>query len=135
MRADDVGLFWERLPREKGPVEHLPRVLPATPDTGWRPPRGFPNLRAARGLAVDTETKDPDLLEKGPGVRRDGHLVGLAIGTDDGGRWYFPMRHEVEAEYNLDPAAVMAWAVEKARIVSVARWSSSAAIPPWPTSG
>lgn len=110
MRADDVGLFWERLPPEKGPVEHLPRVLPATPDTGWLPPREFPNLSAARVIAVDTETKDPDLLEKGPGVRRDGQLVGLAIGTDDGGRWYFPMRHEVEPEYNLDPAAVMAWA-------------------------
>src|SRR5690606_9891593 len=27
-----------------------------------------------------------------------------------GGRWYFPMRHETEAEDNLDPVHVLAWA-------------------------
>jgi len=112
MRADDIGFFWERLPQEKtrSKGEPAPRVLPETPETGWRPSAEFPNLAAAKVIAVDTETKDPELLEKGPGVRRDGHIVGLAIGTDDGGRWYFPMRHEVEPEYNLDPDAVMAWA-------------------------
>lgn len=113
MREDAIGMFWQTLAKEKptkGATVVVPHALPPTPDTGWRPPRDFPRLDAASRIAVDVETKDPELLEKGPGVRRGGHIVGLAIGVEDGGRWYFPMRHEVGAEHNLDPAAVMAWA-------------------------
>lgn len=111
MRADDIGMFWERVAPVKGASREFARSLPETPDTGWTPPKEFPNLVGARRIAFDVETKDPDLRIRGPGVRRgDGHMVGLAVGTDDGGRWYFPMRHEVETELNMDPAAVIAWA-------------------------
>ena len=69
----------------------------------------LPNLSCANRIAIDLETCDPHLLEKGPGgVRKDGFIAGLAIGTDDGGRWYFPMRHERGA--NLPPEQVLAWA-------------------------
>ena len=84
--------------------------LPPIPDTGWVTPTEFPDLSGARQIAIDCETKDVDLLEKGPGVRRGARIVGLAIGTDDGFRAYYPMRHEVEPQYNLDPATVMRWA-------------------------
>ncbi len=114
MRADDVGMFWERLAQPKDRVTR-PRVLPETPETGWRPPSSFPNLAAARRISLDCETRDPELLTLGPGVRRGAHIVGLAIGTDDGGRWYFPMRHEVEPEFNLAPDAVLAWARDALR--------------------
>src|SRR6185295_2158106 len=81
------------------------KQLPATPETGWRPPTPFPNLSAAKLLAFDVETKETD-FDHGPGWGRDkGHIVGIGIGADDGygnvGKWYFPMRHEVEPEFNL----------------------------------
>jgi DNA polymerase-1 len=85
--------------------------MPPIPDTGWVPPTTFPNLAGARALSFDVETKDPELKKRGPGwARGKGHLCGLAVGTDDGGRWYFPMRHEVEKDQNLDPDHVLAWA-------------------------
>jgi DNA polymerase I-like protein with 3'-5' exonuclease and polymerase domains len=55
------------------------------------------------------ETYDPDLLTHGPGWGRGvGHIVGVAVGADDGRRWYFPMRHTVGAG-NLPPEAVLEW--------------------------
>lgn len=59
-------------------------------------------------IAIDTETYDPDLKEKGPGVRRDGYVAGLAIGTDGGERFYLPMRHKLGG--NLAPEHVLSWA-------------------------
>jgi DNA polymerase I-like protein with 3'-5' exonuclease and polymerase domains len=112
LRADSVGLFWQEYPTEntrKGIL--VPRVMPPIPDTGWKPPREFPRLDSAKVLCIDTETKDPGLLDHGPGWgRNSGHIVGLAVGTDDGHKWYFPMRHEVGTEDNLDPATVLSWA-------------------------
>jgi DNA polymerase I-like protein with 3'-5' exonuclease and polymerase domains len=64
-------------------------------------------------IAVDVETYDPDLLTKGPGPRRDGKMVGLCIGTDDGRSWYFPFGHEVEPHLNLDRDAVLHWAKDE----------------------
>lgn len=110
MRYDDVGFFWEDLP-EKNKRGEVVRPMPEIPDTGWRTPTEFPNLSAAKALAIDVETKDPDLKERGPGWGRgSGHLVGLAVAVVDGPSWYFPFRHEVEPDYNLDPAAVLGWA-------------------------
>jgi DNA polymerase-1 len=109
MRDDALGLFWQDLPAERG-RNAIIRPMPPIPDTGWLPPRDFPNLRAARVLSVDTETYDPELLERGPGwARGNGHIVGVSIAADDDGRWYFPIRHTVEPEYNLNPDAVLAW--------------------------
>lgn len=113
MRDDSLGFFWEDLPvREKRGVYDRP--IPPTPDTGWVAPKEFPRLAGAELLSIDCETKDTELLTMGPGFRRSGdsgaHIVGLAVGTPDGGRWYFPMRHTIEAQQNLDPEAVLAWA-------------------------
>jgi len=83
------------------------------PDTGWRCPAEFPRLEGAKVLAIDTETKDPRLLEAGPGFQRgDAQVVGISVGTDDGARWYFPMRHEGFGG-NLDPDAVLRWAADE----------------------
>jgi DNA polymerase I-like protein with 3'-5' exonuclease and polymerase domains len=105
------GLFWQ----DSGPA--VTRLMPPIPETGWRTPRDFPNLAAAKALAIDCETYDPELLDHGPGwARGRGHIVGISVGTDDGYRAYFPMRHTVEPEYNLPPDKVLAWAaVELAR--------------------
>jgi DNA polymerase I-like protein with 3'-5' exonuclease and polymerase domains len=83
------------------------RVLPPTPETGWRPPSEFPNLSAAHVISFDTETKDLRLDDNGPGwARRDSHIVGISIGAQarDGtrGSWYFPIRHELDTHLNMD---------------------------------
>lgn len=111
-RHDNIGFFWEDQEREsrKGVRQDVARPLAPIPDTGWRAPTEFPSLRSAKRIAIDLETYDPELLERGPGVRRDGYIVGLAVGTDDGYRAYFPMRHEVGKEHNIAPEAVLAWA-------------------------
>jgi DNA polymerase-1 len=115
--SEQQTFFWDDLPvsepqpRKRG---NNNRPTPPIPDTGWVAPGAFPRLAQARVLGLDTETKDPALVEKGPGFRRAGeegaHIVGMSVGTPDGGRWYFPMRHEIAPEQNLDPAHVLAWA-------------------------
>lgn len=97
---------------EVSPLDRIRKTpLPAIPDTGWKAPTEFPNLSAAKAIAFDTETYDPDLTEHGPGwARNRGHVVGISVAVDRANRWYFPMRHEVCADQNLDPAHVLAWA-------------------------
>lgn len=115
MRADSVGFFWQDLPQEKARGERIAqaRPMPPIPATGWAPPGEFPRLEAAKRLAIDTETKDPFLRERGPGFQRgDAHIVGISVGTEDGGRWYFPMRHEVGGG-NLDADQVLRWAKDE----------------------
>jgi DNA polymerase I-like protein with 3'-5' exonuclease and polymerase domains len=106
MRADAIGMFWEDT-AVSGRGQKAIRAQPPIPDTGWRPPAYFPDLSTAPYIAIDTETFDPDLLDKGPGwARGRGHIVGVSLGVP-GGKWYFPMRHEIEAHDNLDPEIVM----------------------------
>lgn len=107
MRADAVGLFWEDT-QTSGRGKKAVRTQPPIPETGWQTPTYFPNLDSAPYISIDTETKDPELLEKGPGwARGSGHIVGISLGAPGGGKWYFPIRHEVDAHDNLDPETVM----------------------------
>jgi DNA polymerase I-like protein with 3'-5' exonuclease and polymerase domains len=113
MKANIAKLFWRNPDREVRPRAAIEYIAPPIPDTGWRPPSEFPRLEAAKVLAIDCETKDPNLLERGPGgIRRDGHIVGISVGTEDGGRWYFPMRHEVGG-MNMDAEQVLRWAADE----------------------
>jgi DNA polymerase I-like protein with 3'-5' exonuclease and polymerase domains len=107
-RFDDIGMFWQDFPQPKGRNRIAP-VMPEIPETGWEMPKYFPNLSAAKVISLDTETYDPELITRGPGwARGEGHLVGVSIGVDDC-RWYFPMRHEIEKNNNLQPENVLAW--------------------------
>jgi len=81
------------------------------PATRWLPPEEMPSLSTWRPkrIAIDVETRDPSLAaDLGPGVRRGGYIVGLALGIDLGPRFYFPVRHEGGG--NMDPKMVMGWA-------------------------
>lgn len=118
-RFDHYGLFWQDEPRVRA-SSNTPRVPtpPPIPETGWCAPDAFPRLDSASGLVIDVETYDPNLLTKGPGwATGDGHVVGLAVGTDDGQQWYFPIRHEnpdgSRAGGNMDPDTVLRWAREE----------------------
>lgn len=89
------------------------RVPPPVPDTGWKPPSEFPNLSGAAVISIDTETKEPD-FDHGPGWGRGkGHIVGFSLAAQDRagnrGKWYFPVRHEVDTHDNLDPATCFRW--------------------------
>lgn len=89
------------------------KKLPETPETNWRPPSEFPNLSSATVISIDTETKEND-FKHGPGWSRGkSHIVGFSVGARDLrgniGRWYFPVRHEYETEYNLDPSLCFSW--------------------------
>lgn len=110
MRADSFGFYWEDAPVIRGRNSY-PLHLAAIPETGWVAPDTFPNLRNVKLLSLDCETKDPNLRDMGPGFRRkDAHICGISVGVETGERWYFPMRHEVSPEENLNPDAVLAWA-------------------------
>lgn len=63
------------------------------PRSDWEPPKQFPNLTGVTGIGVDVETKDPHLLDRGPGdMRGDGFIVGISLSTPDAA-WYFPFGH------------------------------------------
>lgn len=63
------------------------------PKATWAPPTNFPNLSGVKRLALDIESRDPNLTDKGPGfIRGDASVVGISIATVDRG-WYFPIGH------------------------------------------
>lgn len=108
-RFDNVGMWWQDFPVERLADRDTVRNV-APPRTGWAA-RDFPNLSGVKAVGLDTETKDLELLSRGPGfVRGAAHVVGVSVATDDDA-WYFPLRHEYapEASLNLDPAKVFAW--------------------------
>lgn len=107
-RFDSIGMFWEDRPVSRKAGARVTGPMPPIPETGWRPPTEFPNLAAAKVIGYDTETKDPELLLAGPGWGRGrGHIVGVSLAVEDGTSWYFPMRHEVQPELNMDPDQVL----------------------------
>ena len=78
-----------------------------TPETEWVPPDRLPNLTQHTEIAIDLETRDPNLLTMGSGsVRRDGEVVGIAIAVE-GWSGYFPIAHEGGG--NMDRALVLDW--------------------------
>lgn len=109
MRNDDVGMFWEDVKQDTARGQII-RPMPPIPDTGWVAPKEFPRLDAASALSIDTETYDPELLERGPGwARGKGHIVGVSIAVPEGQSWYFPVRHTIQPETNLPPEGVFSW--------------------------
>jgi len=78
------------------------------PKTTWELPKEFPNLKGEKLVALDTETCDPQLLSKGPGVRRDGYIIGISVAVPSGESWYFPFGHAEGKQF--DKAKVIQWA-------------------------
>lgn len=76
-------------------------------DSSWTPPSTFPNLKEAEEMAVDLETRDPNIRTNGPGwATNDGEVVGVSVAVKD---WsgYFPFKHEGGG--NLDKTLVLKW--------------------------
>tara|TARA_R100001530_G_scaffold37521_1_gene29139 strand:- start:354 stop:2264 length:1911 start_codon:yes stop_codon:yes gene_type:complete len=77
------------------------------PVSEWLPPDTFPDITDAKEIAIDVETRDPDLKTHGPGWARGvGEVVGVAIAVD-GWETYIPLRHLGGG--NLDERVVSKW--------------------------
>ena len=64
------------------------------PQTEWLPPENFPDLSKYDEIAIDLETKDPDLMKMGSGsVVGKGDVVGIAVAVA-GWSGYYPIAHE-----------------------------------------
>ena len=75
--------------------------------TEWNCPETFPNLKDAKYIAIDLETKDLDLKSRGSGaIQGRGEIVGIAVAVD-GWSGYYPIAHEGGG--NLDKRIVLEW--------------------------
>ena len=77
------------------------------PQTEWIIPKEYPDLRSADEIAIDLETRDPDLKSKGSGaITGNGEIVGFAVAVD-GYKNYFPIAHEQGP--NMDRKKTIEW--------------------------
>ena len=77
------------------------------PQTEWLPPEEFPNLLKYDEIAIDLETKDPELMKMGSGsVTGKGDVVGVAVAVS-GWSGYYPIAHEGGG--NMDRTKVLKW--------------------------
>ena len=75
------------------------------PQTEWLPPEEFKDLSGYDEIAIDLETKDPELKTMGSGsVTGKGEIVGIALAVD-GWSAYYPIAHEGGG--NMDRKKVM----------------------------
>jgi len=75
--------------------------------TEWVIPTEFPDLRQVDEIAIDLETRDPDLIKKGSGaIIGNGEVIGIAVATTHY-KGYFPIAHEGGG--NMDRKKVLEW--------------------------
>ena len=75
--------------------------------TEWVKPTEFPDLRQVEEIAIDLETKDPGLKDRGSGsIIGDGDVVGISVATTHY-KGYFPIAHEGGG--NMDRQKVLEW--------------------------
>jgi len=73
----------------------------------WICPENYPDLKGYKYIAIDLETKDPDLKSRGSGaVIGNGNIVGIAVAVE-GWSAYYPIAHEGGG--NLDKDKVLSW--------------------------
>jgi len=77
------------------------------PQTEWLPPEEFPDLTKYHEVAIDLETKDPELTKMGSGaIIGNGQVVGIAVAVE-GWCGYYPIAHEGGG--NMDKNMVLKW--------------------------
>ena len=85
------------------------------PQTEWVPPTEFPDLSHYDEIAIDLETKDPNLNTRmGSGsVIKNGDVTGISLATKD---WcaYYPIAHEGGG--NMDRKKVLKWSIWSPRL-------------------
>jgi len=77
--------------------------------TEWVCPENFPDLKEHKYIAIDLETRDPNLKSKGSGsLIGEGEIIGVAVAVE-GWSGYFPIAHR---EGNLPKQKVLDWLQE-----------------------
>jgi len=77
------------------------------PQTEWLPPEEFPDLSNHDEIAIDLETKDPELTKMGSGaIIGKGEVVGIAVAVE-GWCGYYPIAHGGGG--NMDKSMVLKW--------------------------
>jgi len=75
--------------------------------TEWIEPESYPDLRSYEEIAIDLETRDPDLKSKGSGaIIGNGEVVGIAVAVP-GKKFYFPIAHA--SGPNMDRKKTLKW--------------------------
>jgi len=83
------------------------KILKFEAQTEWCEPEEFPDLRSYDEMAIDLETRDPNLKTKGSGaVIGEGEVVGIAVAVP-GRKFYFPIAHGSGS--NMDKKKVLEW--------------------------
>lgn len=88
-----------------------PSTVPAPDDYEVAIPVDFADMPA---IALDLETNDPHLKEKGPGVRTGAFIVGVTLRSTICDPRYFPLAHKRGPNMD-DPAKFMRWLKQQAR--------------------
>ena len=77
--------------------------------TEWVCPETFPDLKEYKYIAIDLETRDPNLKSRGSGALvNEGEIIGVAVAVE-GWSGYFPFGHR---EGNLPKQKVLEWTKE-----------------------
>ena len=75
--------------------------------TEWVIPTELPDLTKVDEIAIDLETRDPDLIKKGSGaIIGNGEVIGIAVATATY-KGYFPIAHHGGG--NMDRKMVLKW--------------------------
>jgi DNA polymerase I-like protein with 3'-5' exonuclease and polymerase domains len=89
---------------------YLEHIVMFESSTEWSAPENYPDLKGYKYIAIDLETKDPNLKTRGSGaIQGMGEIVGFAIAVD-GWSGYYPIAHEGGG--NMDRQKVLKWIKE-----------------------
>ena len=88
-------------------LPNIMKIPTFSAQTEWVIPTEFPDLRQVDEIAIDLETRDPDLIKKGSGaIIGNGEVIGIAVATAHY-KGYFPINHHGGG--NMDRKKVLEW--------------------------
>ena len=88
-------------------LPNIMKIPTFSAQTEWVIPKEFPDLRQVDEIAIDLETRDPDLIKKGSGaIIGNGEVIGIAVATAHY-KGYFPIAHHGGG--NMDRKKVLEW--------------------------
>ncbi len=99
-------------------MSYLQPPLFTTVSSDWGAPdlNTLPSWEGAKRVAIDCETRDPDLRKLGPGAGRrpNSYITGISFAIEDGPGGYLPIRHEGGG--NLPLEGVLAYLRAQAKV-------------------